>query len=115
MNDDAYWMREALREAQHCLRTSPHSPDDSDLHPSSFILHPSDVPIGAICVYHGHIIGRGYNRREADQDPTAHAEVLALRAAAQHLGRWRLDDVTLYVTLEPCAMCAGAIWLARLQ
>lgn len=72
-----------------------------------------DVPIGAVCVTDGVIIGEGANRREADEDPTAHAEVVALRAAARHVGRWRLDGVTLYVTLEPCAMCAGALVNAR--
>ena len=77
-------------------------------------LQYSDVPIGAVAVYQGEIIGRGYNRREADQDPTAHAEMIALREAAAALGTWRLDDVTLYCTLEPCAMCAGAMVLARL-
>lgn len=77
-------------------------------------LENSDVPIGAVAVYQGGIIGRGYNRREADQDPTAHAEMIALREAAAALGMWRLDDVTLYCTLEPCAMCAGAMVLARL-
>ena len=97
--DDEFWMRQAIIEAQKCLinRQSP------------------DVPIGAICVYENQIIGRGYNRREADGDPTAHAEILALRQAAQTLGTWRLERVTLYVTLEPCAMCAGAIWLSRLE
>lgn len=73
-----------------------------------------DVPIGAVAVHQGRVIGRGYNRREADHDPTAHAEMLAMRAAAQVLGRWRLDEVTLYCTLEPCPMCAGAMVLARL-
>ncbi len=77
-------------------------------------LEHSDVPIGAIAVRQGEIIGLGYNRREADQDPTAHAEMIALREAAAALGLWRLDDVTLYCTLEPCAMCAGAMVLARL-
>lgn len=73
-----------------------------------------DVPVGAIAVHQGEIIGRGHNRREADQDPTAHAEMIALRQAAAVLGCWRLEDVTLYCTLEPCAMCAGAMVLARL-
>jgi tRNA(adenine34) deaminase len=77
-------------------------------------LAAGDVPIGAIAVYKGEIIGRGYNRREADHDPTAHAEILAIREAAVHLGHWRLDGVTLYCTLEPCTMCAGAMVLARL-
>ncbi len=73
-----------------------------------------DVPIGAVVVHEGTIIGRGRNRREIDRDPTAHAEILALRDAAKGLGRWRLDDCAMYVTLEPCAMCAGAAVLARL-
>lgn len=74
-----------------------------------------DVPVGAVVLNPvGEIVGEGANRREVDHDPTAHAEVLALRAAASELGQWRLDDHTLVVTLEPCAMCAGAIVLARL-
>lgn len=77
-------------------------------------LASQDVPIGALAVYEGQIIGAGYNRREADHDPTAHAEMIAIRDAAAHLGSWRLDGVTLYCTLEPCAMCAGAMVLARL-
>jgi tRNA(adenine34) deaminase len=75
-----------------------------------------DVPVGAVVADGtGRIVGAGHNRREADGDPTAHAEVLALRAAAQSLGRWRLDDCTLVVTLEPCTMCAGALVLARVD
>ena len=89
------WMRLALAEAEKALATD-------------------DVPIGAIAVLDGTIIGRGHNQREADQDPTAHAEMIAIRQAAQHIGHWRLEDVTLYCTLEPCAMCAGAMVLARL-
>lgn len=77
-------------------------------------LETDDVPVGAIAVWQGKIIGRGWNRREADHDPTAHAEMIALREAAQEIGSWRLDDVTLYCSLEPCAMCAGALVLARL-
>ena len=73
-----------------------------------------DVPVGAVAVHQGQIIGRGHNRREADQDPTAHAEMIALRQAAAALGHWRLEGATLYCTLEPCAMCAGAMVLARL-
>jgi tRNA(adenine34) deaminase len=72
-----------------------------------------DVPIGAVVVHGGEVIARGHNEREARGDPTAHAEIIALRAAAQVLGSWRVLDSTLYVTLEPCAMCAGAIVLAR--
>ena len=94
-DDDRKWMRMALGEAKRALESG-------------------DVPIGAVAVYRDEIIGRGYNRREADNDPTAHAEMIAIREAAQALGSWRLDDVTLYCTLEPCAMCAGALVLARL-
>jgi len=72
-----------------------------------------DVPIGAVVVRAGEVVGAGRNERELLQDPTAHAEVLALRAAAAAGGSWRVLDATLYVTLEPCAMCAGAIVLAR--
>jgi tRNA(adenine34) deaminase len=77
-------------------------------------LGTGDVPVGAVVVGPaGDVVGRGHNAREATGDPTAHAEVLALRDAAARLGRWRLDDCTLVVTLEPCAMCAGALVLAR--
>lgn len=74
----------------------------------------ADVPVGAVVVKNGVVIARGRNARERDHDPTAHAEILAIRKAAKKLGSWRLDGCTLYVTLEPCAMCAGAIVLARL-
>jgi tRNA(adenine34) deaminase len=93
--DDAAWMRLALAEAEQALAHH-------------------DVPVGAIAVCQGAIIGRGFNCRERDQDPTAHAEMLAIRQAARALQSWRLDEVTLYCTLEPCAMCAGAMVLARL-
>jgi tRNA(adenine34) deaminase len=93
--NDADWMRLTLAEAEHAL------------------LH-GDVPIGALAVHNGIVIGRGWNARERDHDPTAHAEMIAIRQAAQVLGKWRLDGVTLYCTLEPCAMCAGAMVLARL-
>jgi tRNA(adenine34) deaminase len=89
------WMGEALAEAE------------------AAIAH-DDVPIGAVVVHEGRIIGRGHNERELREDPTAHAEVLALREAAEHLGSWRVLGSTLYVTLEPCAMCAGAIVLSRI-
>ena len=72
-----------------------------------------DVPIGAVVVRDGEVLGAGHNERELREDPTAHAEILALREAAARLGTWRVLDSTLYVTLEPCAMCAGAIVLAR--
>jgi tRNA(Arg) A34 adenosine deaminase TadA len=94
---DAAWMQLALAEAA--------------LAP----LH-GDVPVGALVVdAHEHELARAHNRRELDADPTAHAELLALRAAATRRGHWRLDDCTLYVTLEPCAMCAGAMVNARLR
>ncbi|MEK6276714.1 MAG: tRNA adenosine(34) deaminase TadA [Actinomycetota bacterium] len=72
-----------------------------------------DVPIGAVVVREGEVIGAAGNERELRRDPTAHAEILALQAAAERLGGWRIPDSTIYVTLEPCAMCAGAIVLAR--
>ncbi len=74
-----------------------------------------EVPVGAVVVLNDHVIGRGHNQRETLSDPTAHAEMLALTAAASHVGDWHLDDCTLYVTLEPCTMCAGAIVLARIR
>ncbi len=74
-----------------------------------------EVPVGAVVVRGAEIVGRGHNQRETWQDPTAHAEIIALREAARALGTWRLDDCTLYVTLEPCAMCAGAVVLGRLR
>lgn len=101
MNDE-FWMREALLEAQNCLRSAPHSALD-------------DVPVGAICVFDGQIVGRGHNQRVLDLDPTAHAEVLALKAAARVLQTTNLSGVTLYVSLEPCPMCAGALWLCRVS
>lgn len=74
-----------------------------------------EVPVGAVVVWDGRVIGRGRNRVEAAQDPTAHAEILAIGAACQTVKTWRLDEATLYVTLEPCHMCAGAIVLARVS
>jgi tRNA(adenine34) deaminase len=79
-------------------------------------LQSEDVPVGAVVLDEdGVVLGRGRNRREADQDPTAHAEVVALREAAGRRGEWRLEGCTLLVTLEPCTMCAGAIGLARVK
>ena len=72
-----------------------------------------DVPVGCVIVLDGEVIGEGENRRECDNDPTAHAELVALRQAAERIGRWRLDGATVYVTLEPCVMCAGALLNAR--
>jgi tRNA(adenine34) deaminase len=92
--DDEYFMRLALREAE---RAREHG----------------DVPIGAVVTHAGEVIAQAHNERELLKDPTAHAELLALREAAVALGGWRVLDTTLYVTLEPCAMCAGAIVLAR--
>ena len=92
---DEYFMRLALREA---ARAPEHG----------------DVPIGAVVVREGEVIGAGHNEREIRSDPTAHAEMIALRDAARSLGSWRVLDAVMYVTLEPCAMCAGAIVLARI-
>jgi tRNA(adenine34) deaminase len=78
-------------------------------------LESEDVPVGALVVQGGRVIGRGYNQREQLADPTAHAEMIALTAAADYIGDWRLAGCTLYVTLEPCVMCAGAMVLARLK
>jgi tRNA(adenine34) deaminase len=91
---DEYFMRLALREAEHALKHD-------------------DVPIGAVVVHGGEVIAVGHNEREVRGDPTAHAEVLALREAARAVGGWRVLDAVVYVTLEPCAMCAGALVLAR--
>ena len=87
-------MRLALREAERALEHD-------------------DVPVGAVVVQGGEVIGAGHNERELREDPTAHAEILAIREAARALGSWRLLDTVLYVTLEPCAMCAGAMVLGR--
>jgi tRNA(adenine34) deaminase len=92
---DEYFMRLALREATRALEHD-------------------DIPVGAIVVQNGEVIGSGHNERELRCDPTAHAEVIALRDAARTLGSWRVLESVLYVTLEPCAMCAGAIVLARI-
>lgn len=92
--DQARWMMEALVEAERAAAAG-------------------EVPVGAVVVQGGRIIGRGHNRTEALQDPTAHAEVIALTAAANSLGSWRLEDTALYVTLEPCVMCLGALFNAR--
>ena len=78
-------------------------------------LSQEEVPVGAVVVYEDRIIGRGYNQTEALQDPTAHAEMIAISAAANTLHSWRLENCSLYVTLEPCSMCAGAIVLARIE
>ncbi|MEE2788690.1 MAG: tRNA adenosine(34) deaminase TadA [Myxococcota bacterium] len=77
--------------------------------------HQGEVPVGAVVVLGNTLIGQGYNLRESTGDPTAHAEIVALRDAARHLGHWRILDATLYVTLEPCTMCAGALVNARIR
>ena len=74
-----------------------------------------EVPVGAVVVKDGEIIGRGHNMTETEKDPTAHAEMIAIREAAQHLGGWRLLGCSMYVTCEPCAMCAGAMVWARIE
>ena len=74
-----------------------------------------EVPVAAVVVKDQQIIAEAHNRRELDKDPTAHAEILAIKKAAEVLGDWRLEGCTVYVTLEPCAMCAGAMWLARID
>ncbi|WP_459170414.1 tRNA adenosine(34) deaminase TadA [Natronospora cellulosivora (SeqCode)] len=78
-------------------------------------LEIEEVPIGAVVVYKEQIVGRGYNLKERDHDPTAHAEIIALRDAARNMQSWRLDQCELYVTIEPCPMCAGAIVQARIK
>ncbi|HDP34519.1 MAG TPA: nucleoside deaminase [Candidatus Hydrogenedentes bacterium] len=77
-------------------------------------LASGEVPVGCVVVQEGRVIGQGHNQRETLQDPSAHAEMIAITAAATHLGSWRLENTRLYVTLEPCPMCAGAIILARI-
>ena len=103
--DDRFWMNEALAEARRAAEIG-------------------EVPIGAVIVREGEtpetletpeIIGRGHNRREIDRDPLAHAEILAIRQAAGRVGGWRLTGCTMYVTLEPCAMCAGALVNSRIE
>lgn len=74
-----------------------------------------EVPIGCVIVHEGKVIGRGYNRRTTDKNPLAHAELIAIKKASKKLGDWRLEDCTLYVTLEPCQMCSGAIVQARVK
>ena len=95
MTEHEHWMEFALKEAQKALEEE-------------------EVPVGAVVVWENNIIGRGHNQIERLQDPTAHAEMIAITAAAAHLNSRRLENCTLYVTLEPCPMCAGAMVLARL-
>jgi tRNA(adenine34) deaminase len=94
--EDKVWMTEALAEARRAAGIG-------------------EVPIGAVVVRAGEVIGRGHNRREIDGDPLAHAEILAIRGAALRLHGWRLEGCTMYVTLEPCAMCAGALVNSRVE
>lgn len=95
LDEHERYMGDALREAQRARDAG-------------------EVPVGCVVVYDGVIIAKAHNQRETLQDPTAHAEILAITAAAAHLGTWRLEDTRIYVTLEPCPMCAGAIILARI-
>lgn len=93
--DDKYWMRLALRTAEKALEQK-------------------EVPVGCLVIHENKIIGRGYNQREMLNDSTAHAEMIAISAACQQMGSWRLENTTIYVTMEPCPMCAGAIVLSRI-
>ena len=93
---DELWMQEALRAAQRALEAG-------------------EVPIGAVVVHDGKVVGRGFNRNIAESDPTAHAEVIALREAGAAIGNHRLGDCDLFVTIEPCPMCAGALVHARIR
>jgi tRNA(adenine34) deaminase len=94
--DNTKWMRQALEQAEHAARMG-------------------EIPVGAVVVRQGKIIGEGHNRRETDNDPLAHAELLAIHQAALAVGNWRLVGCTIYVTLEPCAMCAGALVNSRVE
>jgi tRNA(adenine34) deaminase len=93
---DELWMEEALRSAQRALEAG-------------------EVPVGAVVVREGRILGRGWNRNIGDSDPTAHAEIVALREAAAAIGNYRLEECALFATIEPCAMCAGALVHARIR
>jgi tRNA(adenine34) deaminase len=94
--EETFFMKEALKEAQKAFEED-------------------EVPVGAVVVFKNQIIGRGYNQTERLQDPTAHAEILAITAAANALNSWRLKDAFIYSTIEPCIMCAGALVLARVK
>lgn len=96
MTADERFMKEAIKQAKKAYALK-------------------EVPIGCVIVYEGKIIARGYNRRNTDKNTLSHAEILAIRKASKKLGDWRLEDCTLYVTLEPCQMCAGAIVQARVS
>jgi len=95
-NQEELWMKEALKEAKKAFQKK-------------------EVPVGAVVIYDNKLIGRGYNQVETLNDPTAHAEILAIGAASNYLNSWRLTGASIYVTVEPCIMCAGAIQLARLD
>ena len=96
LTEDEKYMKEAIRQAKKAYKME-------------------EGPIGCVIVYDGKIIGRGYNRRTTDKNPLAHAELLAIKKASKKMGDWRLEDCTLYVTLEPCQMCSGAIVQARVK
>ncbi|MBU0712683.1 tRNA adenosine(34) deaminase TadA [bacterium] len=94
-HNDEYWINLAFKEAEKAFEKK-------------------EIPVGAVIIHNNQIVGRGHNMRESLNDPTAHAEIIAITSAASTLNSWRLDDCTLYVTLEPCAMCAGAVLNARI-
>ena len=96
MSDHEMWMEKAFLEAEKAFQKD-------------------EIPVGAVIVYEGKIIAEGHNLIETLQDPTAHAEMLAITAAANYLASWRLNDTSIYITLEPCTMCAGAIILSRIS
>jgi tRNA(adenine34) deaminase len=96
VDNDEFFMREALKEAQAALKED-------------------EVPVGCVAVFKNQVIGRGHNRTESLRDPTAHAEIICITAACNALSAWRLKDVEVYCTIEPCAMCAGALVLARVK
>lgn len=96
ISSDEFWMDKCLELARQAAEVK-------------------EVPVGAIVVHDNQIVGQAFNRKEVDQRPTAHAELLALEEAARNLSRWRLNECTLYVTLEPCIMCAGAIYQSRIK
>ena len=96
MTADEKYMKQALKQAQKALEIN-------------------EVPIGCVIVYEGKVIARGYNRRKADKNTLSHAELIAIKKASKKMGDWRLEDCTMYVTLEPCQMCAGAIVQARIN
>ena len=96
MDKDEKYMKEAVKQAKKAYEIN-------------------EVPIGCVIVYEDKIIGRGYNRRTTDKNPLAHAELIAIKKASKKMGDWRLEDCTLYVTLEPCQMCSGAIVQARIK